>query len=239
MYSLCSSRAGGRLKWTLPAPLKSAISVLANDRAPNGPSEPYFRQTLSGGTWHPVSEEPISEPPQPSITVKVFELATWGDQWEEYHEHADRGDPDCVFAPSDDEGPGELLRCCGEQRPEPPQPLVITATKKYVTVHDYVSAVHAWLMEHFDDISSAVNIWNGGEPPPDQKLVVDCSDLRSLSILEENIWCRVTQPVPSLGAMPHMPQPYMGRPMMSPENVRRLNEQLRQEGSDLQYDEYQ
>ncbi|KHO11186.1 Ferric reductase, NAD binding protein [Metarhizium robertsii ARSEF 23] len=69
----------------------------------------------------------------------------WGDLWEEPHEHAQPGDEGCGFGPSDDEDdPGHLLDA---------------SAKEYVTVHDYVSAVHPWSMSHFDVISSAANVW--------------------------------------------------------------------------------
>ncbi|QPH06532.1 hypothetical protein C2857_005064 [Epichloe festucae Fl1] len=176
-----------RLRWTLPAPLTSAISVLDNAQNPDGPREPYFQESRS--TWHPISEEPMSYPLQSSITVEIYQLDVWEHQWEEYHEHADPNDSDCVFAPSDDEGPGELLECCGEQRPKVPPPVVVTASnKEYITVHDYVSTVHSYLMEHFEDISAAENVWEGGVPPAGQKLVVSYDSLQLLMIIDESMY---------------------------------------------------
>jgi hypothetical protein len=216
----------------------------------------------------------MSDPPQPSITVKVFELDTWDHQWEEYHEHADPEDEGCVYGPLDDDGSGELLECCGEQRPEAPQSLVVDASaKEYVTVHDYVSAAHEWLLEHFSDISSAVNIWDDGEALAGQKLVVIHANLQSLSIMDENIQQHVGQfgpapdpdetrglseqlgrggsdrhdesiqeqmgqwqPTPPRGSWPSLlPGPRIH--WMTPDQIRKLNEQLRREGSDVLYDE--
>jgi hypothetical protein len=195
---------------------------------------------LAGGRWHPVSEEPISETPLSTITVKVSEFDSWAQDWEECHDHADPDDPDCVFAASDDDEPGELLRCCGEQRPEPPQPLTITATsKEYVTVHDYVSVIHAWLMEHFTEICSALHVWDGGQQPPNEKLVVNYDNLESLAIVDENMWTQVhqapVQPATRPGAVPD-PRHILAM-RATPDAIRRLNEQLRREGSTLQYDE--
>lgn len=129
----------------------------------------------------------MSLPLQSSITVEIYQLDAWEHEWEAYHEHADPNDAGCFFAPSDDEGPGELLECCGEQRPKVPPPVVVTASKKeYITVHDYVSTVHSYLLEHFKDITAAVNVWEGGVPPADQKLAVSYASLELLFIEDES-----------------------------------------------------
>ncbi|KAG8421857.1 hypothetical protein J3458_003694 [Metarhizium acridum] len=134
-------------------------------------------------------------------------MNNWGSLWEEQHEQAEPCDEGCVFGPSDDEDPGELLKCCDEQRPQALQSLVVNASvKEGVTVRDYVPAVHLWLMEHFDAISSAANVWD--EAPAEQKLVGHCLPFGHVRCLK-----------------------------MRPDEVGRLNEQLRREGSDLQHPE--
>ncbi len=191
--ALYPSDACKRLVWRIPAPLESAIRVSSTPCDHTGSGEPYFQQTLAGVSWHQVSQQCVSFTPCESITIKT-PLDSWAAEWEEHHEHADPDDEGCEFAEDDDDGPGELLRCCGEERPQAPPPLVVTATdKEYVTVHDYVSTVHAWLMEHFDNISSAVNVWDDGEAPPGQKLYVHVSNLRALSVSDEEMWQQLQQ----------------------------------------------
>ncbi|KAJ6783592.1 hypothetical protein PWT90_10349 [Aphanocladium album] len=246
--ALYGSDALERLTWRVPAPLESALSVSANPRNPRGPSVPYFGRTLAGGRWHDIAEEPVSETRQSSITVAVSPLTSWAAQWEEFHEDADPDDDDCEFAPGDDDddGPGELLRYRGEQRPQTPPPLVVTATtKEYVTVHDYVSALHPWLMEHFDAISSAVNVWNGGQAPPGQKLFVNARNLRDVEIYDEERW---EKSLSFQSSQQHVPDGHFARgpppgPLMtigtklSLESIRRMNASFRERGIDCQWPE--
>lgn len=223
-------------------------------------------QTLAGGQWHAISEESISLTPQSTITTRVSDFDTWDSDWLERHlDHADPDDPECIFVDPDDGDPdnehGDLLQCCGEKRPEPPGPLVIHATsKEYVTVHDFVSTVHPWLMEHFSDIWSALHIWDGDEYDSSQKLIVSFSDLESLSILSEDMWTQFHQtitpgpgpgpalasrPVADPSAAPHAgvePQVlHRNGPLIhkaSPEFIRMLNEQMRREGNPTRYNEW-
>lgn len=271
LHKLLPGPLSGRLKWSLPSPLESAVSVLSDGSAPTGPSEPYFTPTSDGGTWHAISEESICITPQSTITTRICDFDTWESDWEERHaDHADPDDPECVFAEpegsdgdgededDDDEGErGDLLECCGEKRPQPPGPLVIHATtKEYVTVHDFVSAVHPWLMQHFSDIWEALHIWDGDEYDQSQKLVVSYSDLESLSIISEDMWAQVlqvtAQPVippamPPAGSSvgrqagpPGMPPTTFPKPLArkaTAEVIRKLNEQMRREGSSIRYQE--
>jgi hypothetical protein len=49
---------------------------------------------------------------------------------------------------SDEEGPDHKLLCCGEQRPRKTKVnLEINAAGNFLTVHDFVSAVHPWLLQ--------------------------------------------------------------------------------------------
>lgn len=68
------SPAGVRLFWSLDGPFPEAISVMQDRHNPTSLT-PYF----SNGTWHPISQEPISVPKISSITVGVNELDDWED----------------------------------------------------------------------------------------------------------------------------------------------------------------
>jgi hypothetical protein len=93
-------------------------------------------------------------------------------------------------------------------------------------------------MEHFGNISSAINIWDDGKAPAGQKLVVIHAELQRLSIMDENIQQQVGQgqPVQPPRSLPsQLPGPRIH--WMTPDETRGLNEQLRREGSDVRHDE--
>ncbi len=67
-----------------------------------------------------------------------------------------------------------LLRCCNTQRPKPLPPLVVTAsTQPFVTVHDYVTAVHPWLLEQKADILASKRLYAPVKLPDDTMLDID------------------------------------------------------------------
>ncbi|KAK8128692.1 hypothetical protein PG984_009800 [Apiospora sp. TS-2023a] len=79
---------------------------------------------------------------------------------------------------SDEEDYGELLRCCGEDRPTKKWKLTVTPSSNsaaggFVTVHDYVSAVHPWLMSLRAEIAKADNVWDGNPPEYYDKIFVE------------------------------------------------------------------
>ena len=78
---------------------------------------------------------------------------------------------------------------------EPPklEPLVATASNgKFVTVHDFVSAVHPWPMARRQQILRAKNVQDEEyRPDPDAKLLV-AADRPELVITEdEQVWLGV------------------------------------------------
>ncbi|KAH7355067.1 hypothetical protein BKA65DRAFT_581752 [Rhexocercosporidium sp. MPI-PUGE-AT-0058] len=149
------SQPAKRLYWTLQAPLSTAITVMPLDLNPDTLREAYFRQTLAGTTWHPVSESPISEPPVASV--------------EEGLDEAD------------------------EPEGEPPEfgPLVVTASNgQYVMVHDYVIAVHPWLMEQKVQILKARNVVEDDdyEPAGNERLLLQLDRPAMISAEDEDEW---------------------------------------------------
>jgi len=163
-----------RLFWTLNGPLSTSIFVLNESRDVDGPREPYFHQTLDGTSWHPVSEAPLTEPRISSVAFELDVLCRWEDDWLEHHIHESEDDPD-------------LQSCCGEPRPPPPPPPLIirpTGDRDYLTVHDYVSAVHPWIMERRGDILAAMDVWDG-PLPPQTRLVMSYGSPDNGSIEEE------------------------------------------------------
>jgi hypothetical protein len=195
-YPLLSAPAK-RLYWTLLGPL-GAASVFVLDKpaaVDGGGREPYFRQTTPVGpaTWHPVAREALTDIHISSVGVEVDSLRTWGDQWLEFHRHAGPGVPGCVYGVYDGD-PDELVRCCGEDRPPAYAPLEVRATggpgDPYITVHDYVSAVHPWIMGLKADIIKSLNMLE--DPPFTEatRLVVSFSTPNMVAVMEEQAFLR-------------------------------------------------
>lgn len=180
-----------RLFWTLNGEISKAISVLEQPGVPDGPQEPYIRETPYGTSLHPVAQKALFEPKVSSITVRVHQFEVWEENWDEAHRHAELNDPDCIFA--NDIGDKQnsmptLLRCCDEDRPHRISPLVVTPKEgQFVTVHDYVSSVHLWLMELRDDIISAKKeLW--GDTLREDELMVTIFNPAYLYIDEAERW---------------------------------------------------
>lgn len=172
-----------RLFWTFNGPMETSIWVNPKEYNPDSAREAYFRQTVGGASWHPISQSPLTDPKVSSMTVVVYDLELWEDNWLELHGgHSFPGDDGCEFGPlpeynpnEDEEGPDHLLKCCGTERPRnKAAKLVVKASNSdFITVHDYVCAVHIWLMGLRDSILAAMGIWDSRPVPGETKLVVN------------------------------------------------------------------
>ncbi|KAK3934510.1 hypothetical protein QBC46DRAFT_368162 [Diplogelasinospora grovesii] len=149
--------------------------------------EPYFQPDTGGsgsGTWHEISQLPLTEPKVSSVEASVYDLDQWEFDWMAWHrDHAgaefdpeyvtygDLSDEDRPYAndPKEDGSWEEdsekefLVKCCGEDRPLRKRgvKLVVTpsaGSNPFVTVQDYVSAVHPWLMSLRGDILEAKTV---------------------------------------------------------------------------------
>ncbi|KAH8698047.1 hypothetical protein GQ44DRAFT_633501 [Phaeosphaeriaceae sp. PMI808] len=191
-----------RLYWTLNGPLTSAISVM-DDKFydPDVPLEPYCLQTEPSLIWSSVAQSPLTEPKISSVTVGVEQLDDWEDQWMELHrEHAIPGlhSDEARFGPladfdpdSDEEGPEHLLRCCHGDRPRKTKvSLTVNATEGFLTIHDYVSAVHPWLMGLYEKILQASGDLQDNVPlPSDTRLMITSYSSPDLLVtVEEERW---------------------------------------------------
>ncbi|KAF1842322.1 uncharacterized protein K460DRAFT_409737 [Cucurbitaria berberidis CBS 394.84] len=183
------TRDAQRLQWTLEGPLSSAIRVMEDTYyTSQTPSAPYFDKATA--TWSPVSQSALTEPKISSVNVCVEQLQEWETQWLEFHfDHTEAGDhnegndevrygmlPD--FDPEtdeDEESHEHLLRCCGGERPRGKAvSLLVKATGEFLTIHDYVSAVHPWLMSLREDLLQAAGDLLDNIPlPSDAKLMVN------------------------------------------------------------------
>jgi hypothetical protein len=167
------------LRWKLFVPLSSAIQVLEDATDPSSTQQPYQRDS---STFHPISNLPVTKPPVSSISVTEDRLDCWVEDWVENHipntdtDHAEwvEADP----GGEDDDGYGDqdgrnLMSCCGERRPCPPPPIIVKAsTHPFVTIHDFIAAVHPWLQAVKDDILNARGVFEDGRLPADTPMFI-------------------------------------------------------------------
>ncbi|TFB05930.1 hypothetical protein CCMA1212_001368 [Trichoderma ghanense] len=177
------SPAAKRLYWPLDGVFPFAISVMKTARSVDELG-PLFRPDTNGsgsdGTWHEISSLPVTDPKVSSVEASVRDLDQWESDWlawhrdhtapefkPEYVTYGDLSDEDRPYAdePKEDGSWEEdsdtefLMRCCGDDRPLRKKGRKIRVTPSvgndFVTVRDYVSAVHPWLMGLRGDILRA------------------------------------------------------------------------------------
>ncbi|KAJ9149706.1 hypothetical protein NKR19_g5527 [Coniochaeta hoffmannii] len=183
-----------RIRWSLNGPLETSISIVQIGREfdPDEVPEPYYLGDKDGHegnpTWHPFSRSPLSEPKVSSTKLWVNPLDDWDYFWWVVHEG--HTEPDATYDPAEvlyesppegDPYPEEkkLVRCCGEDAPPGKgTDLVVRATGDggFVTVHDFLSAVHPYLMSRRDEIleAMALDVGRPGKRPfgRETKLIV-------------------------------------------------------------------
>ncbi|KAG8161587.1 hypothetical protein KVR01_008574 [Diaporthe batatas] len=170
-----------RIRWKPFGPLADSVYV-AED--PSDESSPQKSYQTGPASFHPISASPLTEPPVSSITVAQSDLEGWEEEWVEEHvPHADdeqavwvdltpgistgAGEEDADAGGDDGEG-RRLMRCCGTSRPVVPPALTVTptASQPFVTVHDYITAVHYWLHTIRGSILEAKGV-HEGQPLPE------------------------------------------------------------------------
>lgn len=128
-----------RIGWILQDPLEDSIFVMDNANEPSGPRQPGFQPGTApdgGPNLHPVAHLSLCEPPISSIIVSVGELQYAAEYWGDMH----------TYDPDDD--PKSPCGCCGLSPPPEDETLAVVAGKEggFVTIGDYIAAVHPWLM---------------------------------------------------------------------------------------------
>ena len=163
-----------RVRWTPFGPLQSTVNVAEElDAGPNSLISPY--QLTAGDilSFHQISTSPATDPPVSSITVKISDLEDWAWRWAENHEDCgeDYDDENQKWVDEDGDENNEeepyrrLVRCCDQNRPQAPLPLVINSkAQSWITVHDYITQVHAWVEELQADIVAATKENYGTHP---------------------------------------------------------------------------
>ena len=195
-----------RLQWTLEGHLSSAIRVMENKfYHPNAPTAPYGDMTTSSPKWSAVSQSPLTEPKVSSVTVNLEQLNDWEDTWLDFHcGHAEPdelcadndevrfGELSDISSDEDDEGADALLRCCGGNRPRKKKAsLFIRASGEFITIHDFVSAVHPWALGLREDILQAAGDLQENIPlPADTRLMIDYPGPECVVFYPEVEWCK-------------------------------------------------
>ena len=217
-----------RIRWTLDGPLETAIAV-ARDFFfdPDEVPEPYY-QGVSGSsgkpTWHPFAHSPLTKPKVSSVKLFIDPLDTWDYYWMEVHE--DHTDPDELHDPADvvygpmpsvdetkrTESDSYFLKCCGSKRPwdQGTTDLIVKATgdSGFVTIYDFISTVHPYLMARRSDIIEAINVdpARGGKHfGPETKLMVRWHRANDISVTDEADWMDLytrNRPKPYSGGLP-------------------------------------
>ena len=190
------TKATRRLLWYFEGSLEDSIFVVDNQWDPSGPRQPYAQRSSTGEmVLHPISKEPLTDPKISSINVKSRDLRNYPDNWAESHRHADLGLDGGVFEFAEDGERGRLLECCGEARPQNHVPLRVEAsTEPYVTVYDYVTAVHPWMMNLREKVWS---ISMTELPPIDgSRVLLSYTGLNSVGPISESFWNELRHPVP-------------------------------------------
>lgn len=163
--------------------------------------EPCWNDASTGTGWHPISQAPMTTEKFSSMPVSIGELDCWEEDWLETH----RG---CLEAREEEyqalveSGPAnhteelaEPLECCGTPRPcGKVVKFVVRATSDFITVHDYLSAVHPWLLSLRDDILSALGVDDDKSLPADTKLMVFYDMPTWVSVVMDRIAEEISQP---------------------------------------------
>jgi hypothetical protein len=155
-----------RLFWPFDGVFPTAISVMKTPRSPED-LEPYFQPDAEAGgtgTWHEISQLPLTEPRVSSVEATISDLDQWESGWMEWHidhtgdqfsreyvTYGDLNDEDRPYAENakedgsweEDSDTEFLMKCCRQDRPlrKGGKTLLVTpsAGNHFVTVHDYIS----------------------------------------------------------------------------------------------------
>ena len=180
------------LIWQLNDDISTAISI----KQGKNPPEPYCTNT---DQWHALATSSLTEPKISSIKVQVWELEMWEDDW--YERHCQHSDPDGDYGPDFqwqafpdwdpevDEGEMQLVKCCGELRPRNKRvSLTVTPARDgqgFVTLHDYLSAVHPWLMSLRGEMIAVLGAVYDTPLEPGTQLSINSNALDALTIETE------------------------------------------------------
>lgn len=202
---LGNSRVIDRLYWRLNGRLEQSIFVIPEGRELDNidNAQPLF--TASG--LHPLGHQRINEDRHTSILVESTQLSySHPNDWYETHRQHDSAQQQFADMIEDDQSsdggslageaydeddqPLKLMRCCGTVRPSSDisSPTVdADPPAQDITIKDYVTKVHPWLMSKREDFIAAISMYES-RLPANVGLVVDCRRPADISVMIESDW---------------------------------------------------
>ncbi|KAJ3499549.1 hypothetical protein NLG97_g251 [Lecanicillium saksenae] len=167
------SDAFKRLCWPLEGTFPGALSVMKNMRGALEEKEPLQRED---GTWHEIASLPLTEPKVSSLKAYVPMLDEYEGNWAAMHKNHETAEYETYEGLDEDDLEDDasdlgydtkyLAYCCDQERPEDKEGLSILVTpaegKEFVTIYDYVSVVHPWIMSLREDIIQAMTVLGDG-----------------------------------------------------------------------------
>ncbi|KAH7035344.1 uncharacterized protein B0I36DRAFT_91360 [Microdochium trichocladiopsis] len=201
--SLTYSKGYWRIHWPLEGEYPAAISVAAERRTAIG-LEPFYDPTTD--KWHDIADLPLTTPVKiSSITAEMRELNVYERDWVECHRYCagakfvTYGDLDDDVRPyakemkedgswEEDSDTEYLIRCCGEERPIGKRALTLKVVpppeRDYLTIRDYISALHPFFMSLREDIMKAKEVapFEQFDKPRSRKWMILPGPLHSLSM---------------------------------------------------------
>lgn len=188
------------LFWPLSDPPE--ISILSDIRDFDQPKELYIQEH----GLHPISDESLVNPPVSSIEIAIDDFVYWNVLWEERHSDHD-DDNNCLYRndkgqilttqeieelESSEQLAFEVFSCCGESAPQLPLSVTVHASRKpFVTIADYIAALHPFLAAHRKQIIFAKSELNGGPAiPRNAELMVNPIGVTYIQVQEKEEWIR-------------------------------------------------
>jgi hypothetical protein len=174
-----------KLYWIMQDPMADAVFLLNDPKDPDGARQPAFRKhstsesNVEDDGQHPTLKLSLYEQPISSAMVSIDNIESEVDWWEAQH---------CYWEEDDRDGP---CRCCG--RP-PPVSQILTVKAKtdedFVTIGDYIVAVHRWIMSLREDLLWACEDEPESRLPDDAVLLLDVSEPSTVWIHDPEEWAR-------------------------------------------------
>jgi hypothetical protein len=218
-----------RIRWTLNGPLETAITISRDVYFDSDEgTEPYYlgNDDNEEPKWHAFSQLPLTEPKVSSLRLCVDPLDHWDYHWMEKHDQhlfldekraGNVPDDEVLFGPlppeaADKDGyldPGDehMLVCCREKRPLGKEVKVVIKPaagegRGFVTIHDFISTVHPYLMARRDEVLEAMSENPGRIGTPfgsETWLFVIWYSARYVDVLDEADWMRTRRRRPGPG----------------------------------------
>ncbi|KAI4854628.1 hypothetical protein E4T44_00029 [Aureobasidium sp. EXF-8845] len=226
------SAAYERLIWPVRGEFPSAISVMTEPCRNIGTPQPLFNPET--GEWHEIASQSITDTKVSYLEASIVNLDFWDRNWERFHmEHADPAYDECEFVTYgdlDNDNPSGRM-ACGVGMSSQTQRYLFTAAmlgkqgltlevrplpgNDFVTVKDYVGAVHPWLMSMQDDILAAMRVSEPVYTNIEWRLSNSRFDGPRLKVISPEDWELMNQPIQLIWTSAVMPDGTIAQAMVS------------------------